>query len=474
MSDRVERPGSGIQDANSGGTDRLSERTRRPRPEARLHLSPNQRAWRRFRRNRLATGSGIFLSAVVLLILIWPWFEQPGVARHLPKAMTWPSTTLSDAQFQPPSAEHGFGTDVHGRDLLSRVFSGARISLLVGVVGAVVSLVIGVLWGAIAGFAGGRWDSVMMRFVDILYSLPSIVFVMVLITAMSGLLEKWRTPAVGVSDFRNPSMLFTRLQAAKEPGAEWLRKRMDAEFLKQLANYKPGQPPDETLQTALADQLNKLQNGPPLFDERWSVPLRPKTRSLLQGRPLGEAAVWLNRYLLEDAFPNELRPRETWFTILLSGLFSAKFGATTQMLLLFVGLGAMSWLTMARIVRGQVLSLRSRGFVDASRALGASQARLLLRHILPNLYGIIMTYLTPTVPSIILYESFLSYLGLGIQPPQASLGSLIAEGAAQINPIRTYWWMIVFPGVTLASTLLSLNFLGDGLRDAWDPRTGSE
>ncbi|PYK61996.1 MAG: hypothetical protein DME21_07540, partial [Verrucomicrobia bacterium] len=196
------------------------------------------------------------MSAVVLLILIWPWFEQPGVARHLPKAMTWPSTTLSDAQFQPPGAEHGFGTDVHGRDLLSRVFYGARISLLVGVVGAVVSLVIGVLWGAIAGFAGGRWDSVMMRFVDILYSLPSMVFVMVLITAMSGLLEKWRTPTVGVSDFKNPSMLFTRLQAAREPGAELLRKRMDAGFLKQLANYKPGQPPDETLQTALADQLN--------------------------------------------------------------------------------------------------------------------------------------------------------------------------------------------------------------------------
>ena len=232
--------------------------------------------------------------------------------------------------------------------------------------GAVVSLVIGVLWGAIAGFAGGRLDSMMMRFVDILYSLPSMVFVMVLITAMSGLLENWRTPAVGVSDFRN------------------------------------------------------------------------------------------------------------WFTNLLTGLFSPRFGATTQMLLLFVGLGAMSWLTMARIVRGQVLSLRSRGFVDASRALGASHARLLLRHILPNLYGIIMTYVTLTVPSIILYESFLSYLGLGIQPPQASLGSLIAEGAAQINPIRTYWWMIVFPGVTLASTLLSLNFLGDGLRDAWEPRTGSE
>jgi ABC-type dipeptide/oligopeptide/nickel transport system permease subunit len=143
-------------------------------------------------------------------------------------------------------------------------------------------------------------------------------------------------------------------------------------------------------------------------------------------------------------------------------------------LLIVLGLGAISWLTMARIVRGQVLSLRTRGFVDASRALGASHGRILLRHILPNVYGIIITYLTLTVPAIILYESFLSYLGLGIQPPQASLGSLMAEGAAQINPIRIYWWMIVYPGVALASTLLALNFLGDGLRDAWDPRTESE
>ena len=145
-----------------------------------------------------------------------------------------------------------------------------------------------------------------------------------------------------------------------------------------------------------------------------------------------------------------------------------------RLILLFIGLGAVSWLTMARIVRGQVLSLRTRPFVDASRALGAGHARILLRHILPNIYGIIITYLTLTVPSILLYESFLSYLGLGIQPPQASLGSLIAEGAAQINSIRIYWWMILFPGLTLASTLLALNFLGDGLRDAWDPRTARE
>ncbi|PYM13039.1 MAG: ABC transporter permease [Verrucomicrobia bacterium] len=308
--------------------------------------SPNQRAWRRFRRNRLATASGLFLFVVVLLALVWPLFERPGIASHLPKALTWPPTTLSDAQFQPPGAGHWFGTDVHGRDLLSRVIYGARISLLIGAFGAAVSLAIGVSWGAIAGYAGGRADSVMMRVVDVLYSLPNIIFVIVLIATFENPMKAW--------------------------------------------------------------------------------------------------------------------------------LAAGRIHVSARWLLLFVGLGAVSWLTMARIVRGQVLSLRTRPFVDASRALGASHARILLRHILPNIYGIIITYLTLTVPSILLYESFLSYLGLGIQPPEASLGSLIAEGAAQINPIRIYWWMIVLPGFTLTSTLLALYFHGDGLRDAWDPQTGSE
>jgi ABC-type dipeptide/oligopeptide/nickel transport system permease subunit len=127
---------------------------------------------------------------------------------------------------------------------------------------------------------------------------------------------------------------------------------------------------------------------------------------------------------------------------------------------------------MARIVRGQVLSLRSRAFVEASRALGADHARILRRHILPNVWGVVIVYLTLTVPAIILYESFLSYLGLGIQPPMASWGSLIAEGADQMNAIRIYWWLIAFPGGLMVLTLLALNFLGDGLRDAWDVRGG--
>ena len=298
------------------------------------HLSPNQRAVRRFLENRPALVSAVVLIAITSLVLVWPFISP------------YSATALSAALSEPPSAKHWFGTDVHGRDLMARVFYGAQISLLVGIVGAVVSLVIGVLWGAVAGYFGGRTDSVMMRTVDVLYSLPSIIFVIVLITTMEVVLKNW-----------------------------------------------------------------------------------------------------------------------------LAQTFSTEVAGFARMIFLFAGLGAVSWLTMARIVRGQVLTLKTRNFIEASRALGASEARIIFWHILPNLIGIVLVYVTLTVPSIILYESFLSYLGLGIQPPQASLGSLIAEGAAQINPIRVYWWMTVFPAGTLAVTLLALNFTGDGLRDAFDPRS---
>ena len=154
----------------------------------------------------------------------------------------------------------------------------------------------------------------------------------------------------------------------------------------------------------------------------------------------------------------------------LTSAVGTRAAAQAPMFLLFAGLGAVSWLTMARIVRGQVLAMRNRAFVDASRSLGASHARIIWRHILPNVWGIVIVYLTLTVPSVILYESFLSYLGLGIQPPMASWGSLVAEGAGQLNPIRIYWWLLVFPSAMLVTTLLALNFLGDGLRDAFDPK----
>ena len=299
-------------------------------------MTPNQRAWRRFRRNTPAVISSVFLALLVILVLVWPWLTP----------YSWDAITPN--QFQPPDGKHWFGTDVHGRDLLTRVFFGARVSLLVGVVGAGVAFAIGVAWGAISGYVGGRLDAIMMRFVDVLYSLPSIIFVIVLLTTFRTGVAKW-----------------------------------------------------------------------------------------------------------------------------MGGMFGQKSAAFTPMLLLFIGLGAVSWLTMARIVRGQVLSLRTRAFVDASRSLGASHTRIIWNHILPNVWGIVIVYLTLTVPSVILYESFLSYLGLGIQPPMASWGSLVAEGANQLNPIRIYWWLVVFPASLLVTTLLAFNFVGDGLRDAFDPKGAS-
>ena len=158
---------------------------------------------------------------------------------------------------------------------------------------------------------------------------------------------------------------------------------------------------------------------------------------------------------------------------MIQGWVESAFGGsdTARHLLLYAGLGAVSWLTMARIVRGQVLALREQQFVEAARSLGLGTWAILWRHILPNVFGVVIVYLTLTLPAVVLYESFLSYLGLGIQPPQASLGSLIAEGAAQINPVRVYWWTIVFPAGGLAALLMVLNFLGDGLRDVFDPKS---
>lgn len=134
---------------------------------------------------------------------------------------------------------------------------------------------------------------------------------------------------------------------------------------------------------------------------------------------------------------------------------------------IFLALGLVQWLTMARIVRGQVLSLRSQDYVLAARALGAGDGAVLLRHLLPNTLGPIVVYATLTVPTVIILESFLSFLGLGVA---LSWGRLVAEGVAVVNPLQSFWWLLVWPGAFLAATLMALNFLGDGLRDALDPR----
>jgi ABC-type dipeptide/oligopeptide/nickel transport system permease subunit len=141
-----------------------------------------------------------------------------------------------------------------------------------------------------------------------------------------------------------------------------------------------------------------------------------------------------------------------------------------NLVVLFSAIGLVSWLTMARVVRGQVLSLRSQPFIESCRAMGLPETRIFLRHILPNLVGPITVYATLTVPSAILQESFLSFLGVGVNPPLPSWGSLAAEGVQELSPVRLYWWMLIFPCILLVVTLLSLNFMGDGLRDIFDPK----
>jgi len=293
-------------------------------------------AWHRLKRNPSALVAAGVLTVIVLLALIGP--------ELLPASYREPGPN----QYASPSLAHPFGTDLNGRDLLYRVLSGTRLSLLVGLCGAAISLVIGTAYGLISGYAGGRTDQVMMRGVDILYSIPRLIFILVLINAFNSTLE----------------------QFAAERG--------------------------------------------------W---------------------VWLVDY--------------------------------SRIAILIISLGVIEWLTMARIVRGQVLAIKSRTFVLAAQALGQSHTRILLRHILPNLLGVIVVYLTLTIPAVIIDESFLSFLGLGTQAPRASLGSLLADGASAINPVRSFWWMIVFPSLFMALTLLSLNFLGDALRDALDPRSKS-
>ncbi|MDY0170966.1 MAG: ABC transporter permease [Thermoguttaceae bacterium] len=233
------------------------------------------------------------------------------------------------------------GADKLGRDVLSRLFWGGRISLTVGLVAALVSLVIGVTYGAVSAYAGGRVDNAMMRFVDVLYSVPFIFVVIFLITILN---------------------------------AEGIKERLET-------NY-----------------------------------------------------------------------------------------GVNRMVIFFFLVGAIYWLTMARVVRGQVLSLRNEPFVEAARAMGAGHGRILLHHIVPNLWSVVIVYLTLTIPRVMLFEAFLSFLGLGVEPPDVSWGLLANEGIQAITPIRIYWWLIVYPGLALGITLLALNFLGDGLRDALDPR----
>jgi len=284
-------------------------------------------AWLRLRRNRLAVFGACALIVLTIACIVGPW-----ISSHTYRDMTGP-------RLAPPSFEHWFGTDQAGRDLFVRTMVGGRIALAVGLCATIVSLTIGVTWGAIAGYHGGKLDAVMMRIVEIVYSFPFTILVILL-------------------------LVFT---------------------------------------DSIAERYN--------------------------------------------------------------------LGATWNLVILFAAIGAVEWLTMARIVRGQIMALRRQEFIEAAYALGFRRTRIIFRHMLPNALGPIIVYTTLTIPAVMLLEAFLSYLGLGVQAPMSSWGTLIKEGASQMEE---HPWLLVFPGAIFSLTQFSLNFLGDGLRDALDVRAAKD
>ncbi len=274
-------------------------------------------ALRKLLKNRAAMFGVLILLSLIILAILAPVIS--------PYPYDYQNLELGAS---PPSSAHFLGTDTLGRDLLSRLLYGSRVSLMVGFVATAVALVIGVTWGIVSGYYGGKVDAVMMRIVDILYGLPFIIFIILLMVVFG----------------RN---------------------------------------------------------------------------------------IWL----------------------------------------LFGAIGAVEWLTMARIIRGQVLSIKNQEYVLSAKAMGVSNFYMFRRHIFPNVLGPIAVYATLTIPQVMLLEAFLSFLGLGIQPPMSSWGTLIRYG---VESMEEYWWLLVFPGITFTITLFSLNFFGDGLRDALDPKTSSD
>ncbi|HWD94055.1 MAG TPA: ABC transporter permease subunit [Verrucomicrobiae bacterium] len=276
-----------------------------------------QDAWHRLRQNKLALIGACFIALLTIACFLTPLIA-PG---------SYEKTNLALGPAAPSHA-HWLGTDILGRDMLSRILFGGCISLSVGLAATLVSVLIGVLYGAISGYVGGRLDVVMMRVVDIAYSLPFVVFVILILVV---------------------------------------------------------------------------------------------------------------------------------------------FGR--NIVLLFMAIGAVSWLDMARIVRGQVMSLKKQEFVEAAVALGLRKRRIILRHMIPNVLGIVAIYATLIVPSVMLLEAFLSFLGLGVQAPMSSWGTLINDGR---KSMEEYPWLLIYPSLFFSLTLFSLNFLGDGLRDALDVRASKD
>lgn len=312
--------------------EKFEDKTSIPkRPEVSLWKD----AFRRLLKNKMAVLGGIIVIVLLILAIFAPYIA--------PYHYTEGSLMNNYAK---PGIKYLLGADFMGRDLLSRIIYGTRISLSVGMVGALTAFIIGVLYGVVSGYYGGKVDNVMMRFVDIMYGFPTLLLIILMM------------------------VLFKSTFAVTTPG---------------------------TFAAALS--------------------------------------------AIDRAF---------------GGLF-----------FIFIGIGVTAWIGMARIARGMTLSLREKEFVEAARATGNSNLRIILKHVLPNLIGPCIVRVTLAIPGYITFEAFLSFIGLGVNPPTPSWGMLISEG---YQAMRSYPHLAIYPGLALAVTMMAFNFLGDGLRDALDPR----
>ena len=371
-------------------------------------------AWRRLLKNKLAVFGMIVLGLMIVLVAVGP------VILRMVTGITADYIPANGDLIKsfPPSLQHPMGTDEQGRDILARVLQGGRISLAVGLISTIVSLAVGVSYGAIAGYLGGKIDNVMMRIVDIIYAIPYILIVIVLLSVFGG---------------PNTQVLIAALPAI-------------------LVGLIVG----------VAGILIAVNIFRRIFGEGISLSFGDTVKRF--GLGLLEVAVVVGLIVLvvllvsRSGFGSSIG--ESYGNVVSLGM--------SQIFLLFFALGLVSWLTMARVVRGQILSLKNQEFVAAAKATGVSTFGIIFRHLVPNALGPVIVYATLTVPSVMLSEAFLSYLGLGVQAPYASWGSLAADG---VKNIAIFPWQLIFPGVTMALTLFSLNFLGDGLRDALDPQT---
>ena len=318
-------------------------------------------ALRRLARNRASVLGGVIVVLIILGALfadqIVPYHYAEGDSNDNYMTPLWLMKVLPGhmEKYTTIGSKFALGADYLGRDLLSRVIYGTRVSLPVGFMGALTALLIGLIYGCISGFYGGKVDNIMMRIVDIMYAFPTMLLIILLMAF-------FKTTFGGVQEPGSAAYTFNRINK-------------------------------------VVDRLLGLEGGGMLF--------------------------------------------------------------------IFMGIGVTAWMGTARLARGQILSIKEKEFVEASRMIGASDVRIIVRHILPNIVGPILVSVTLNIPSYISTEVFLSFIGLGVDPPTPSWGSMISEGS---RAIRSYPNQVLLPAIALAITMFAFNFLGDGLRDALDPR----